>query len=392
VLLKQLVVQAVYLCSLTQSLATALNTICFPVHPHSPSFRSPADTQAPLVLVPDSALQLPPGCIPPPAAFFLVEQLLRASPTAATVTLAVQLLRGSVALVKAPGQQQQQQQQQRDVRSNPDGDMGSSTELQRLAYCSLASSVVQACLRDKQLGEGYAGEVLGLASTLLQAAADDSAAAKNSRMKSGADSAVRGWGLAARLAAATAAGAYAAHMESAGQQAASGGGVAPKPGNSSSQGLAGTTASTTTTSSSTSAAGPAAGCRVHGSPCLTDCSMCCSATHLLTTLLCLERGRVPPSPAPGPAVFAALAEAAQQRSTTLQELLQQLLLALAWRNPVPGVCGNVLCERLEGAAAVCGVGSCVGTLCGGCRAAWYCCKECQRAAWEAHRKVCRPGS
>jgi hypothetical protein len=63
-------------------------------------------------------------------------------------------------------------------------------------------------------------------------------------------------------------------------------------------------------------------------------------------------------------------------------------LALAWRHPVPGVCGNVLCGRLEGASAVGAVRGRVGSLCGGCRAAWYCCKACQRAAWEAHRDVC----
>jgi hypothetical protein len=36
------------------------------------------------VLVPHAALQLLPGCIPPPAAFFLVEQLLREAPSPAT--------------------------------------------------------------------------------------------------------------------------------------------------------------------------------------------------------------------------------------------------------------------------------------------------------------------
>jgi hypothetical protein len=69
-------------------------------------------------------------------------------------------------------------------------------------------------------------------------------------------------------------------------------------------------------------------------------------------------------------------------------MLQQLS-ALAWRHPVPGVCGNVLCKQQPGPGKVGVVWGPRRTLCGGCRAAWYCCEGCQRAAWEAHREVCR---
>jgi hypothetical protein len=62
---------------------------------------------APLELVAHNTLQLPPGCIPPPAAFFLVEQLLRGGPSMATLNLAVKLLRGCVSILPAPQQPQE---------------------------------------------------------------------------------------------------------------------------------------------------------------------------------------------------------------------------------------------------------------------------------------------
>jgi hypothetical protein len=135
------------------------------------------------------------------------------------------------------------------------------------------------------------------------------------------------------------------------------------------------------------AEGPAEGC-----PCPADCSKCGSATRLLITLLCLEHGVVPPSSAVDGAKMGVFEEAAQQRGTTLQQHLKQQLLVLARCRPVPGVCGNVLCDRLEGQSAVGDVWGLVGTLCGGCRAAWYCCEGCRRAARATHREVCRMGS
>jgi hypothetical protein len=53
------------------------------------------------------------------------------------------------------------------------------------------------------------------------------------------------------------------------------------------------------------------------------------------------------------------------------------------------VCGNVLCRKAEGPAAAGVLRNRAGTMCGGCKAAWYCCEACQRAAWDAHSKVCK---
>jgi hypothetical protein len=122
--------------------------------------------------------------------------------------------------------------------------------------------------------------------------------------------------------------------------------------------------------------------------CPEGCTMCRAASVVLFWMRCMEGGLVLASTPPHPLMLAAHAEAAQRRGTTLQQHLQQQLLALAWRHPVPGVCGNVLCGQLQGPSAVGGVRNRMGTLCGGCRAAWYCCEECQRAAWEAHREMC----
>jgi hypothetical protein len=115
--------------------------------------------------------------------------------------------------------------------------------------------------------------------------------------------------------------------------------------------------------------------------------VCCTTVKLYTTLGCLEHSAAVPT-LPGPAEVAALAEAAKQHGTTLQEYLQQQLLAMAWRHPVPGVCGNVLCGRQEGPDVSSIIAGQVGTLCGRCRAAWYCCDWCKREAWAAHRGAC----
>jgi hypothetical protein len=203
------------------------------------------------------------------------------------------------------------------------------------------------------------------------------------------------WSLAASLAAATAAGAYRAHLRAAEPAAAEGGDLERQPEGSGSE--AATAGPSTTSSSNSSSAGAAGDVSpaeelVEGGLCPADCSVCSSATQLLITLLCLERGVAPPSTTLNSVRVGMLATSAQQRGTTLQQHLRQQLLAMAWRHPVPGVCGNVLCERLDGPAAVGVVMNRVGTLCGGCRAAWYCCKACQRAARAGHWQACRVAS
>jgi hypothetical protein len=344
-----------------------------------------------------SALQLAPGLIPPPAAFFLVEQLLRRAPAPAALHLALQLLQGCVLLVTAEEQPQQQmlEKEQGGDRGGPgpeqprsaaaDDNQAGCAELARLAYCSLATSVVQTVVHNKQLGAGYAGQLLQVAAALAQAAGAKPAALGSSSnggsngTSSGAGvSFSRGgiWGLAASLAAATAAGAYAAHLDT-----ASAAGVVA------SNGCSDNVSSTESTAGDAGGDSPA-GSNVDGGPCPAACSMCASATRVFTALRCLERGAAAASP-PTPAMVAKLAQLAQQRGITLQQHLKQLLLALAWRHPVPYVCGNVLCGQLEGSAAVGLVRNCVGALCGGCRAAWYCCEGCQQAAWAARHKACR---
>jgi hypothetical protein len=326
--------------------------------------------QAPLMLMQDGMFQLPPGCIPPPAAFFLVEQLLRESPSPSAVCLAVQLLRGSMALVAAARRPQQQQEA-------ADHWQAGEPELQRLAYCSLASSVVAAILRHQLLGAECEGEVLELARELTQAAAKEATAVQGSSTTStgsggGSSSTNTGgrWSLAASLAAAVAAGGYTAHL----------GGVASINANNN----VNTTTTTTSSSSSSKDMVPEAGCSTAASPCPSRCALCHCASQMGVVLGSLERG--PASTAlECVAAAAALMEAVQQQDTSLT---QQQLLTLAWRHPVPYVCGNVLCVQLEGPSAVGVVRNRLGTLCGGCRAAWYCCEECQRAAWEAHREVC----
>jgi hypothetical protein len=371
-------------------------TCCMPASccPLLMSLLTRAGVVAPLVLLPHSALQLAPGLTPPPAAFFLVEQLLRGKPSSAALHLALQLLQGCVSLVTAEEQPQQQLlgKEQGGDRGEPgpeqpgnaaaDDNQAGCAELARLAYCSLATSVVQTVVHNKQLGAGYAGQLLPVAAALAQAAGAKPAALGSSSnggsngTRSGAGvSFNRGgiWGLAASLAAATAAGAYAAHMD-----AASAAEVVASDGCS----------DNISSTESTDAGGDSpAGSNVDSGPCPAACSMCASATHVFTALRCLEHGATVVSP-PTPAMAAKLAQLAQQRGTTLQQHLKQLLLALAWRHPVPYVCGNVLCGRLEGSAAMGLVRNRAGTLCGGSRAAWYCCEGCQQAACAAHRAVC----
>jgi hypothetical protein len=132
---------------------------------------------------------------------------------------------------------------------------------------------------------------------------------------------------------------------------------------------------------------PEAGCSTAGTgagPCPSRCARCLCASQMGVVLGSLERG--PASTAlEGDTAAAALMEAVQQQDTSLK---RQQLLALAWRHPVPYVCGNVLCGRLGGPSAVGAVRNRVGTLCGRCRAAWYCCEGCQKAAWAAHMTAC----
>jgi hypothetical protein len=309
------------------------------------------------------------------------------------MTLAVQLLQGSVAVIKAPEQQQLGGQ-------SAQGRANGRSKLQRLAYCSLASSVVQACLHHEQPQSGWAVLLLGLASELLQAAGQE--AAGSSTTSSTSSGGPQGqWGLAACIAASAAAGAYKLHLGAAGVEAPLSPGGWEDVDNSSREaetvcGFSAPTATTTTISSSSSrgAGGtePDTPASQEGgsSPCPNNCSVWCSAIKLYAAFCCREHGIAFATPSDAAGV-AALERAAQQRGNSPQQYLQQKLLALAWRHPVPGVCGNVLCGRLEGPSAVGQVRGPKGTLCGGCRAAWYCCKECQLVAWEAHRLVCGGG-
>jgi hypothetical protein len=377
-------------------------------------------------------------------------------------------------------QQQQHQQQQQPEGSGPESDdkPAAIAELQQLAYCSLASSVVSAMVNSQQQGADHAGLLMTLAMQLVQAAKEEalcrssiasscveqgslsmgqegadpapSAAAAAAAGAAGGSTAVvdggnstvagistssgsmstrgAGWGLAASLAAATAAAAYASHVGAPDKDHGlsttsttglpAGGASDESRGDSSNLWCRITTAISSImrtinsgpvadSSTQASSSGPidslpagvdgpiASGLPGESSSCGAHCGVCTSVTQLFITLRCLERGWVMPTPS-GPASSAVLTQAAQQSGTTLQQYLQHQLLALAWRHPVPGVCGNVLCGRLQGPSAVGAVWGLVGpppykgarTLCGGCRAAWYCCEECQEEAWEGHRAVC----
>jgi hypothetical protein len=249
--------------------------------------------------------------------------------------------------------------------------------------------VVQAVVYRQEVGADGAASLLDLAGCLLQAAQEEAAAlfATTSNSSSsgcgagGSSSSVGAWSLAASLAAATAAGAYTAYL---GSESAGGAGV--EAGSSCVQ-------ADVTASSSTGfpAAAPSCSTPAGASHRWAGCGTCCCASQQFTSLRCLEKGVTLSAPL-STAGLAVLADAAEQQGTTLPPHLQQQLLALAWRHPVPLVCGNVLCGRLEGPAAAGAVSIRRRTLCGGCRRAWYCCEGCQQAAWAGHMEVCRSSS
>jgi hypothetical protein len=343
--------------------------------------------------VPHSALQLPPGCRPPPpAAFFLVEQLLREAPSAAAMDLAIKLLRSVLGPGLPAGGDHQQRWEQPSSSSELTGRQRAACQLQAVACCSLATSLVQAVVHNRQLASDAGAQLWQLVSESVQAAAAEVAAQDRGSSR---------WSYAASLAAAVAAGAYTAHLGDAGVTSDISTGSAPQATSSSSSSNGCAYAASAAAASSGSqgssgvanaagAAGGSAGSLAQGGQFPADCSVCRSAIQTLCDLRCLEVGVAFRNWASsGGAV--AFVEAAQRHSITQHQHLQHQLLALAWRYPLPGVCGNVLCGRLEGPSAVDVVWNRVGTLCGRCRAAWYCCEGCQRAAWEAHIKVCRPG-
>jgi hypothetical protein len=299
-----------------------------------------------------------------------------------------------------------------------------SVELAVLAYCSLATSVVQVVgAKPGKLGEGCVGQLLALASDLAKAANRSSSSSSGGKTPSGSSSTCSTsgaisnsssggrWGMAASLAAAVAAGAYNAHhqqlqaavaalqaqeADNESEEPAAGGSMSSNNQSGNTASGSGSSAAAATSSKSTAAptgCDATLSCRPEGaSACPVGCSTCSSAAQLYMALCFLERGMVPPpsrqdfAKAGGVAL---LLEAAQQQGITFQQHLQQLLLALASRHPVPGVCRNVLCGRLEGPTAVGAVRGRVHTLCGGCRAAWYCCEACQSAAWPVHSKTCK---
>jgi hypothetical protein len=355
----------------------------------------------PLEVVSLNTLKLPPGCVPPPAAFFLVEQQLRGGPTAAAMDMAFKLLAQSMEMFisvtekRQQQQQQQEEQQQQESRQEDkvcpaavEDQQAAATDLQRLAYCSLASSVVQACQRKPELGEVAADTLLQFAAVLVQAPSGDmeagntntcsSGGSGNSSAGSGDNSSnkAKGWSLAMRLGAAMAAGAYTAHLQPA---TSTGCDAAPGSSGSCSQGTAGDAGCVAGASNAPS------GCTCKGGG-----DLCCVASQLFIGLRQWEQGAAMYFPS-GPTARASLQKAAQRHNTTLQQYLQQQLLALAWQHPVPYVCSNVLCAQLKGPSAVGAVRGLAGTLCGGCRAAWYCCEGCQQEAWQGHIEVCRRG-
>jgi hypothetical protein len=378
-------------------------------HPPSNAFLcGNAGQLVPLQLVPHRALQLQPGCIPPPAAFFLVEQLLRSTPSVTGMHLAIQLLRGSTSLFLPP-------------RDQPVGSREEAlAELQRLAHCSLASSVVSTAMCGQpEAGEQWAPDLLLLASELASVAEQVAAALAGSSSSGGggsdsgdasssgsgssnngnysSSSSINssahggGWSLVASLAAAAAAGGYAAHVKGLEMCGASDGGPqAPAASSSSSSrqaDMSDTKPGITTHSSgrataecagSTSAAAGLTGCQAG------TCSVCLAALDMLAVLRRLEDGAV----LPAEAWAGGIAASAQQPGNFLQVQLGKAFTALALRRPVPGVCGNIQCSRVRVAAAVGEVRGIKGTLCGGCRAAWYCCEECQRCARRAHNQGC----
>jgi hypothetical protein len=302
--------------------------------------------------------------------------------------LAMSLLRGSVPLVAARKQQQQQQKlatQDKQKMSNRQVESRETAmaELQRLAFCSLASSVVQAMTVKPALGAEYAGQVLGLAAGLVMGAekeaAIDSGGSSGSSSSGSSSSTGSRWSVAASLAAALANGSYNAHLGQVKIDAA---------------GHANPSATTTSSSSSSNSGGAAGGAGCPGCSAaagaagdgLQGCIMCLLAGWVFISLRCMELGTA----VSAGSWACSLGVAAQWCGSTLQQHLQERLLALAWRHPVPGVCGNVLCQHIEpwinrlGASGVGAVRGRRGTLCGGCKAAWCCCEGCQKAAWETH--------
>jgi hypothetical protein len=252
--------------------------------------------------------------------------------------------------------------------------------LQCTAYCSLAGSLVQACLRHPQLGRGLAVHMLTIASQLAEVcyawAADFHEGSSSSSGSSNVTCA--SWVLVFELAGVVAAGSYTVHMME---------DTCSDPGPIE----AALHANISSTSSSASASGSApATSGAAGSPtCPVDCAECLIASGVLGALQSVESHCVLPR-ASIAAMQALYARAAHAYGTSLQEYLRECLLTLSWRHPMLFTCGNALCGRLEGPSAVAAVMNWVGTLCGGCMAARYCCKECQRVAWQRHDAVCRP--
>jgi hypothetical protein len=116
--------------------------------------------------------------------------------------------------------------------------------------------------------------------------------------------------------------------------------------------------------------------------------VCLHARDLLSALLKLEQRAAFPAPSWATNVAASAQQRLTHHDTSPEGQLERAMLQLAWRRPVPGVCGNIQCDRKEQAAAAGLVKGRRGTLCGGCKAAWYCCKACQREAWVGHEAAC----
>jgi hypothetical protein len=69
--------------------------------------------------------------------------------------------------------------------------------------------------------------------------------------------------------------------------------------------------------------------------------------------------------------------------------LKTLGQALCNLLPTELACNNPSCGRFEGLSEMQGVSG-KGRVCGGCKVARYCCKECATAHWKAgHRAVCK---
>ncbi len=83
-------------------------------------------------------------------------------------------------------------------------------------------------------------------------------------------------------------------------------------------------------------------------------------------------------------------EAAEGCKDVVQEPPWLLCLAEA-RRRLPRGCWNMGCRRLEGdSEAGEGEGQ-EWSVCGGCRGAWYCCRECQAEHWSkgGHKRECK---